>query len=53
MLSQYGADYVALSQALEGIDVQMVSYDQTVELGADLISGKVTLMVTGGKRWNC
>ena len=53
VLSQYGADYVALSQALEGIDVQMVPYDQTVELGADLISGKVTLMVTGGKRWNC
>ena len=49
VLSQYGADYVALSQALEGIDVQMVPYDQTVELGADLISGKVTLMVTGAE----
>lgn len=49
VLSQYGADYVALSQALEGVDVQMVPYDQTVELGADLISGKVTLMVTGAE----
>lgn len=49
VLSQYGADYVALLQTLEGVDVQMVPYDQTVELGADLISGKITLMVTGAE----